>query len=100
MYRVLAVFDAVDRISGVAAGIGTNVEGAMAKVTRAGQVLSGVGRTLTATVTAPLLAIGAAAVKTAADFEEQMNILSIAARSSGTSMADLSEAAIQVGGDT
>jgi len=100
MYRVMAVFEAVDRISGVAAGIGSNVEGAMAKVSRAGASLSGVGRTLTATVTAPLLAIGTVAVKTAADFESQMNILSIAARSSGTALVDLSAASIKVGGDT
>jgi TP901 family phage tail tape measure protein len=47
------------------------------------------------------LAVGLAkSVTAAADFESQINILTVAARSSGTTMDDLSKAALQVGADS
>jgi TP901 family phage tail tape measure protein len=47
------------------------------------------------------LAVGLAkSVTAAADFESQINILTVAARSSGTTMEDLSKAALQVGADS
>lgn len=52
---------------------------------------------------AAVVAAGAgmvAAVDQAADFESQLNILTVAARSSGTTMEDLSSAALQVGSDS
>jgi len=51
---------------------------------------------------AGLAALGAglyASVNAAASFESQINILSVAARSSGTAMEDLSAVALQVGSD-
>lgn len=65
-----------------------------------GSSLTGVGKNLTAGVTLPLVGIGTAAAKVAGDFEQQMNILTVAARSSGTSLDDLSKAALNVGADT
>ncbi|MFH1268188.1 MAG: phage tail tape measure protein, partial [Planctomycetota bacterium] len=100
MYNVQAVFSAIDNISGVAGTIGSNVEGLGSKVTAVGKKMMGAGTLMTATVTAPILGIGAAAIKTAGDFESQMNILSVAARSSGTAVGDLSKAALRVGADT
>lgn len=53
-----------------------------------------------AAATAAIVTLGAKSATVAADFEEQMNILEVAARQSETSLEDLSEAAIQVGADT
>lgn len=49
---------------------------------------------------AAIVGFGVKSVKVAADFETQMNILAVAARASGTSMDDLSAAALAVGADT
>jgi len=49
---------------------------------------------------AALGAFGLKASTVAADFETQVNIMGVAARNSGTSMEDLSEAALQIGADT
>lgn len=54
---------------------------------------------MSATVTAPLVAIGKRMLGTAASFEAQMNIMALAAARSGTSLDTLSDAAIAVGGD-
>lgn len=65
-----------------------------------GASLTSVGKGLTLGVTAPIVGIGTAAAKMAGDFESQMNILTVAARSSGTALDDLSDAALSVGADT
>jgi TP901 family phage tail tape measure protein len=62
--------------------------------------LATVGTALTAGVTLPLVGIGTTAAKVAADFESQMNVLTVAARSSGTGLEDLRQAALAVGADT
>ena len=49
--------------------------------------------------TAAIVKLGSESAKTAGNFEEQMNILEVAAGRSGTSFEDLSEVAIKVGGD-
>ncbi len=59
-----------------------------------------VGAGLTAGVTLPLVGIAKQAIQTAASFESQMNVLTVAARASGTSLEDLSQAALLVGKDT
>ena len=59
-----------------------------------------VGMALSAGVSLPLIAIGKQAVEVASTFESQMNVLGVAARSSGTAMNDLSKAALLVGSDT
>lgn len=65
-----------------------------------GSQMMGLGGVISAGVTGPLALIGGAAANAAGDFEAAMNVLGIAARSSGTAMGDLSKAAIQVGADT
>ena len=67
---------------------------------KVGGDITGVGKNLTMGVTAPIVGLGTAAAKMAGDFEAQMNILTVAARSSGTSLDDLSKAALSVGADT
>jgi len=54
----------------------------------------------TAVMGTAIAGFAAKSVSVAADFEAQMNILAMAARSSGTSLEELSTAAIQVGADT
>ncbi len=54
MYQVLAVFNAIDNISGVAAAIGSNVETLSGKVTQLGEDMTAVGTRLTAGLTAPI----------------------------------------------
>lgn len=82
--------------SGAMAGV-AQAQGAMAGLRSS---LSGIGKSLTMGVSLPLIGVGAAAVKTAKDFEAQMAILEIAARSSGTALDDLEKAALAVGADT
>ena len=78
----------------------SGLSGASGMMKSAGMAMAKSGAVMTATVTAPLVLIGKQAVNTAATFESQMNVLTIAARSSGTALEDLSTAAIQVGADT
>lgn len=62
--------------------------------------MANVGSALTKRVTLPLLGVGAAATNVAGDFESQMATLSVAARSSGTSLETLRDAALRTGADT
>jgi len=84
---------AISSASGSLGGLGRSL-------TTAGSQMMRLGGAITAGVTGPLALIGGAAANAAGDFEAAMNVLGIAARSSGTAMGDLSKAAIQVGADT
>jgi TP901 family phage tail tape measure protein len=93
---ILDASGAMASISQVQGGMG-GLRGTFASTNAA---LTSVGRSLTLGVSLPLIGVGAAAAKTAGDFEGQMNVLQVAARSSGTAINDLREAAIAVGADT
>jgi TP901 family phage tail tape measure protein len=86
------IVNGVDNASGALGRVGGSLQAL-------GTKMMGVGAATTA-MTAPLALLGAASITTAGDFEASMNILSVAARSSETSLADLSAAALQVGADT
>ena len=58
------------------------------------------GGILTATVTAPLLGIATAAVKSAASFEQNMNVLQQAAGATSADMAGLQDQALKLGKST
>ena len=58
------------------------------------------GGVMSAGLTAPIVMLGKKGIGMAANFESQMNTLTIAARSSGTSLEDLRKSAIAVGADT
>ena len=96
---VKLLLDAANFTKGVATvekssrGLGKSLRGI-------GKKAIGVGKNLSLGVTAPLLAIGGVAAKTAGDFESQMNILEVAARNAGTGLDDLRDASIKVGADT
>ena len=64
-----------------------------------GAVAGGIAIGGLALATGAVIKLGAESAKVAGDFEEQMNILEVAAARSDTSFEDLSEAAIKVGGD-
>ena len=83
-------------LSGLTKGLKT----AQGKLKSAGGAIAKTGGIMTAGITLPLLALGKKVVGVAADFESGMNVLDIAAKASGTSLKDLQEAAIAVGGDT
>lgn len=78
--------NAIGRLSGGLLSLGTAA---------AGVVAIGIGA-----ATAAIVTLGAKSAQVAGDFQDQMNILEVAARQSETSLEDLSEAAIQVGADT
>ena len=67
---------------------------------KVGASLRSTGKSLTTGLTLPIVALGTKIASVAGSFESQMNVLSIAARSSGTAMNELQEAAVAVGGDT
>jgi tape measure domain-containing protein len=75
-FNVSYIYSIKDKFSGVAVKIKKNTDGIaksfrdmQVKVERAGKKLSGFGRNLSLKVTAPLLAVGALALKSAADIE-------------------------------
>ena len=70
------------------------------KFQQAGEKIAGVGKTLTATVTAPVVGLGAAAVKTAADFDSQMSKVAAISGATGDSLQNLRDKAREMGAKT
>jgi hypothetical protein len=65
-----------------------------------GEGMMSVGRTLTGTVTAPLLAVGATAMTMSADFEESMNRVRAVSGATGQDFEDLRDLAMELGSRT
>ena len=63
------------------------------KIQRTGKTITGVGKSLTTHVTAPIVGLGTAAVKTAADFEKGMSDVAAITNGSSKAMEKLSEKA-------
>lgn len=66
----------------------------------AGQMLTSVGSTLSTHVTLPLVGIGAASVKTAADFESSMSNVQALSGATGSELEQLSNLAKEMGSTT
>ena len=66
----------------------------------AGQMLTRAGTTLTTCVTGPLAGIGAASVKTAADFESSMSNVQALSGATGSELEQLSNLAKEMGANT
>jgi len=65
-----------------------------------GSTMAGVGKGLTFGVTAPLLAVGGASVKTAMTFEKQMNRVKAISGATGNDFDKLRDQAIKLGADS
>ena len=70
------------------------------KFENAGNKLAGVGKTLTTTVTAPVVALGTAAVKTTSDFDAQMSKVQAISGATGDDLQDLRDKAREMGAKT
>ena len=84
-----------------------NTSTALAKIDEAGQKLeqvgdsiAGAGKTLTRNVTAPIVALGTAAVKTAADFDTSMSQVAAISGATGDDLQDLRDKAREMGSKT
>lgn len=77
-----------------------SVDSTSDKWNKAGDKMMGVGKKLTLGVTAPLLGIAAMGIKTAASFEESMNVMGAVAGVPGPELEKLRALAIKVGQDT
>jgi len=78
----------------------SDAQGAAAKFKAVGGTITAVGAGLTAGITAPLLGIGVAAVKTAANFEAAMIKVKIATQATGDQMKQMNDLALQLGKST
>ena len=70
------------------------------KFKAAGDKISGVGQTLTRTVTTPVVAAGAAAIKTAADFDSAMSQVAAVSGATGDDFEKLRDKAREMGSKT
>ena len=70
------------------------------KFQQVGQKISSAGKTLTTHVTAPIVALGTAAVKTAADFDEGMSKVAAISGATGQDLQDLRDKAREMGSKT
>lgn len=86
--------------SEVQQGVESSLNKSSKAMQNVGKTMAGVGTKMTIGVTAPLLGIGAAALKTAANYETTMNVLQSATGASGSEMKALSAQAKQLGADT
>src|SRR5574344_874363 len=78
----------------------TKLDSAGKALENVGNRMSGVGKTLSTAVTAPIVAVGAAAVKTTADFDEQMSKVSAISGATGEEFDALREKAREMGSIT
>jgi TP901 family phage tail tape measure protein len=96
-----------EQIASLFVAIGANLAGlnqglmqAQSKMKSVGQRMGQIGRGLTAAVTLPIIGIGVAAIKMAANFEQQMGLAQLALRDTGVSMETVSDYALKMGADT
>lgn len=101
--EIIATEQELERLAKEAA----NANAALNKLDSVGQTLenvgnkmAGVGKTLTTNVTTPIVAIGAAAVKTTADFDAQMSKVQAISGATGDAFDDLREKAREMGAKT
>ena len=106
--KASAVFDKISKKAGTFKSdlerVGSSGGKSMSEL---GQSLQGVGgkmesagKTLTAGVTMPIVALGTAAVKTAADFDSQMSKVQAVSGASGADLQKLRDKAIEMGDKT
>lgn len=101
--EIIATEQELERLAKEAA----NANAALNKLDSVGQTLqdvgnkmAGVGKTLTTNVTAPIVAVGAAAVKTTADFDAQMSKVQAISGATGDEFDALRDKAREMGAKT
>lgn len=77
-----------------------DAQGAAAKFKSVGGTITSIGAGLTAGITAPLVGIGAAAIKTAANYEAAMIKVKIATQATGAEMKGMNDLALELGKST
>ena len=90
----------LQELGNTATRVGDQLQSAGDKIQGIGGKVSSLGNTLTAGVTAPILAIGTAAVTMGNDFEAQMDRVQAIAGATSTEMEALDAQALQLGADT
>lgn len=79
---------------------GSKGVGALEKMKRVGQGMRSTGRSLSTNLTLPIVAAGAYAVHTAAEFEKSMAQVKVAGNVGGEGMASLEDLALKMGAET
>lgn len=101
--EIIATEEELKKLAAEAANANTalnKIDAAGKTLESVGSKMAGVGKTLTTTVTAPIVGIGTAAVKTAADFDEQMSKVGAISGTTGKDMDDLRAKAREMGAKT
>ena len=80
--------------------IGQRMQETGQKIQNAGKMMTSVGSTLTKSVTAPIAALGAASIKTTADFDESMSKVQALSGATGKDFDALRDKARQMGATT
>lgn len=80
--------------------LGDNLKNSGDKIKRLGSSMRDTGRNLTMSVSAPIVGLGAAIVKTGADFEEGMSKVSAVSGATGQTLEQLEEQAKELGATT
>jgi len=90
----------VVRIGGDVGGLTGALQTAQQRVRSFGQSLRGMGSAMTLGISAPLMGIGLAALNSAAQFEQSMNIMQAVSGATESQMAALQAQALALGRDT
>ena len=106
--KASAVFDKISKnvntfksdLEGTAKSGQSNMQNLGQSMQGVGSTMTATGRVMTATVTAPVVALGTAAVKTAADFDSQMSKVQAISGATGKDMQSLRDKAREMGAKT
>jgi len=91
---------ALNAVKGDLNSLAQTAQGVGGQMKQVGSALTGAGVGLSAGITAPVAAIGTAAILSAADFEQAMNVMQQVSGATEGQMASLQAQALQLGADT
>lgn len=76
-------------------GFSTEMQNSLRQIDKAGQQFQKIGRSMTAFVTLPILAAGAAAVKFASDYNESLNKVDVSFKSSSVQVKEFAKSSLE-----
>lgn len=91
---------ALNAVKGDLQSLSQAAQGVGGQLKQAGKALAGAGVGMSAGITAPVAAIGTAALLSAADFEQAMNVMQQVSGATEGQMASLQSQALQLGAET